>query len=278
MRVIKYKNKILNFNGKLKYIPSQVDNTCGDADVQAFLTATTITDATIVNALCTLVTTLKADGIWTKVKALYPFVGGTATTHKFNLKNPADTNAAFRLSFVGGWTHSSNGATPNGVNAYADTFYNCSTQSTTSNACFGVYSRTNSISGLQVYGAFTSFNTVRMFHNLSSGTIQIVANPGGIVYTPNVSTGFFLSRRESTVLNQSYRNGVSVGTSAVSTLNLPNYNFYFGATNSDGNTQYYTTHQLAFGVLGGNDTITNTDSVNFYTAVQAFQTSLGRQV
>ena len=31
------------------------------------------------------------------MKAIYPFVGGTATTHKFNLKDPADINAAFRL-------------------------------------------------------------------------------------------------------------------------------------------------------------------------------------
>lgn len=249
-----------------------------DPDAQAFINAAGITDFTQQSAINNLVINLKINNLWTKVKALYPFVGGTATTHKFNLKTPADTNAAFRLLFVGGWTHSSNGATPNGVNAYADTFYNCSTQSTTSNACFGAYSRTNSISGLQVYGAFTSFNTVRMFHNLSSGTIQIAANPGGIAYTPNVSTGFFLSRRESTILNQSYRNGVSVGTSAISTVNLPNYNFYFGATNSDGSVQFFTTHQLAFGVLGGNDTITDTDSANFHTAVQTFQTTLGRQV
>jgi hypothetical protein len=56
------------------------------------------------------------------MKALYPFVGGTAETHKFNLINPLDTNAAFRLAFNGGWTHDSNGVTPNGTNGYANTF------------------------------------------------------------------------------------------------------------------------------------------------------------
>ena len=81
---------------------------CADSDANAFLTATGITNPTIASAICTLVTSMKADGTWAKCSAIYPFVGGTATTHKFNLKNPADTNAAFRLSFSGGWIHSAN--------------------------------------------------------------------------------------------------------------------------------------------------------------------------
>ena len=80
-----------------------------DPDAQAFLNAAGITDATITTAIDTLVIQLKAIGVWNKMKAIYPFVGGTATTHKFNLKNPADTNAAFRLVFFGGVTHDNTG-------------------------------------------------------------------------------------------------------------------------------------------------------------------------
>ena len=92
------------------------------ADAQAFITAAGITDPTQQSAIITLVTDLKGYGLWTKMKAIYPFVGGTATTHKFNLKNPLDTDGAFRLSFSGGWTHSANGALPNGTNAFANAF------------------------------------------------------------------------------------------------------------------------------------------------------------
>ena len=99
-----------------QYAPSN------DPDAQAFINAAGITGTTQQSAINTLVVSLKANNIWTKFDAIYPMVGGTATTHKFNLKNPADTNAAYRLSFVGGWTHSSTGALPNGTNAYADTF------------------------------------------------------------------------------------------------------------------------------------------------------------
>ena len=86
-----------------------------DVDAQAFITATGITDATQITAVNNLVLGLKGNNIWTKMKAIYPMVGGTATTHKFNLKNPLDTDAAFRLVFSGGWTHSANGALPNGT-------------------------------------------------------------------------------------------------------------------------------------------------------------------
>lgn len=248
-----------------------------DVDAQAFIDAAGITATTQQSAINTLVVDLKAQSLWTKFKAIYPFVGGTATTHMYNLKDPRNLNAAFRLSFVGGWTHNANGATPNGSNAYADTFYNPNIESTTSNACFGAYSRTNSTTGTQVYGAFTSTNSVRMFNNLSNGNIQINSS-GTINYTANPSTGFFFSRRDSTTLNQSYRNGSSLGTASNSTTNLPSFNFYFGATNSDGVASFYTTHQISFGLLGGNTAVTNSESSTLYTIIQTFQTSLSRQV
>jgi hypothetical protein len=92
-----------------------------DADALSFITAASITDNTQKTAINTLVTDLKTYNIWTKMKALYPFVGGSAFSHKFNLKDPRDDNGAFRLLFVNGWTHSSTGALPNGTDAYADT-------------------------------------------------------------------------------------------------------------------------------------------------------------
>ena len=61
-----------------------------DADVIAFIKATGITDGTEFSAINYLVLDLKNKGLWTKINTLYPFVGGTATTHKYNLKDPRD--------------------------------------------------------------------------------------------------------------------------------------------------------------------------------------------
>jgi len=102
-----------------------------DPDAQAFFTASGLTGATNLNAVNQLVLDLKAASIWTKMKAIYPFVGGTAALHKWNLKDPRDLDAAYRLVFNGGWTHSSTGALPNGTNAYANTFFNTDDVTTT---------------------------------------------------------------------------------------------------------------------------------------------------
>ena len=93
-----------------------------DADAQAFFTAAGLTNTTQKDAVNAMVLSLKSNSLWTKMLSIYPMVGGTADTHKFNLKNPANTDAAYRLSFNGSWSHTSNGAITNGGNTWADTF------------------------------------------------------------------------------------------------------------------------------------------------------------
>ena len=92
-----------------------------DADAQAFITATGIsgTNATATNQL---VLDLKAANIWTKMKAIYPFVGNTSASQKYNLKDSRDLDAAYRLTFFGGGTFSANGYQCNGTNSYGNTF------------------------------------------------------------------------------------------------------------------------------------------------------------
>ena len=85
-----------------------------DSDAQAFIAAAGISNPTEISAINTLVLDLKNNNnLWTTLKAIYPMVGGTATSCKFNLKDPRDLNAAYRLQFNGGWTFSSTGAKPN---------------------------------------------------------------------------------------------------------------------------------------------------------------------
>jgi alkaline phosphatase len=59
-----------------------------DTDAKAFLTASQVADTIQQSAINDLVLDLKSANIWTKMKAVYPIVGGTALTHKWNLKNP----------------------------------------------------------------------------------------------------------------------------------------------------------------------------------------------
>ena len=92
-----------------------------DTDASAFIAAAGLTSSTHISSVRRLVSALKYEGLWIKMKAVYPFVGGSATSHKFNLKDARDVNEAYRLVFSGGWTHDSTGALPNGTNGWANT-------------------------------------------------------------------------------------------------------------------------------------------------------------
>jgi hypothetical protein len=98
-----------------------------DPDAQAFITAAAITNPTQQAAINTLVVSLKGYNVWSKMKALYPFVtdktveADIKSQMKFNLKDPRDLNVAFRLLWNGGGSWTANGYQPNGINGFADT-------------------------------------------------------------------------------------------------------------------------------------------------------------
>jgi hypothetical protein len=92
-----------------------------DSTIYYASTPQQITGAGLWTAVNNLVIALKSNGIWNRTSAIYPYVGGTAERHKFNLKNPVNSDAAFRLTFYNSWTHTGAGATPISTISYADT-------------------------------------------------------------------------------------------------------------------------------------------------------------
>ncbi|TGE07718.1 PKD domain-containing protein [Hymenobacter fodinae] len=80
--------------------------------------------ASVKNAGVALETTLRNAGIWSRLRTLYAFAGGTLATAKYNILNNQDTNAAYRLAFSGNWMVDSVGVKPDGqVGTQARTFY-----------------------------------------------------------------------------------------------------------------------------------------------------------
>jgi len=259
-----------------------------DADAQAFITAAAITDATQQSAINTLVVDLKTYGIWTKMKAIYPFVGGTASTHKFNLKDPRDLDAAFRLVFSGGWTHSSTGALPNGTNAYADTYLTPSTVLSNADHHLSYYSRTQALTNSIEIGVgnnlgnfsahfrirFTGGAFVDKFTFASGNNVT-----DALINTTNTdSRGHFLGNILSISNRKTFKNGTVQGTNtSIITNTLGTGNIYLAAYNTQPNTaNIFSTKQCAFSSIG--DGLTDTEAANFYTAVQAYQTTLSRNV
>lgn len=244
-----------------------------DPDAQAFITAAGITDATQKTAINTLVVSLKTDGIWSKMKAIYPFVGGTATSHKFNLKNPLDTNAAFRLVFSGGITHSSNGVTGNGTNGFADTFLNDQTDLSIDNKHISIYQRNvlSTTSGSSMGIA----NSNRFYLNFSGSnysTLGMNQSPFAI-QTPQ--QGMFIMSKIIPNEFKYYQNALTAVTKT-GTNNPQNFKHFILACNNGGSGFDYSLANIAFASLGTGLSVT--DVANLRTNVQAFQTSLGRQI
>ena len=254
-----------------------------DADAQAFITAAAITDATQQTAINSLVVSLKSYGIWSKMKALYPMVGGTAASHKFNLKDPRDLNAAYRLTFNGGWTHSSNGALPNGTNAYARTYF-IDTNLSLNSSKWSIYNRTNTIRDVKHDFGYLR-NNLNYVSNLLAinyttiGTATRTNSFNRADYSAQANyAGFYNGNRNNSSDFNLFYNGSKVTTTTENTLGkqLSGYEFYLGCLYLDGTLLQYSINQYALASIG--DGLTDTEATNFYTAVQAYQTSLSRQV
>lgn len=78
----------------------------GDPDATSFINAAAPLTAGEQTAIINLVSALKSNNIWEQLTIFYPFVGTSANQHKLNLINPADTDAAHRITFTGSWDHS----------------------------------------------------------------------------------------------------------------------------------------------------------------------------
>jgi hypothetical protein len=242
----------------------------------AWIAATSETDTTIISALNTLETDLTTYGLTSKMKALYPMVGGTAAKHKFNFMDARDLDAAFRLTFNGGWTHASTGALPNGTNAYANSYLNASTELTLNNIHLSFYGRTNSTSLSVFVGSFNGTNRCHLLPNsntVSYNSINTSSVYGGSALTTN---GLVLASRLVSTTGISYKNGTSVYSDNTTSDASPNLNIYLSALNLNNAASYYSSVECAMYSIGTG--LTPTEAANFYTAVQNFQTTLSRQV
>lgn len=276
------KSHSLSYAGLTDIVGTSTPAPVSDTDAQTFLTNAVITDTTQRNAINTLVIGLKADSLWTKMLAIYPFVGGTPETCKFNLKNPLNTDAAFRLSFQGGWTISNNGVTPNGTTAYANTFLAPSINlslGSVNGSSFSHYSRTNSVDTGTPYGTKTGAANSQLNLSFGVGMSNIFHNTNAaftLSPAPLTSATNLIHSRINTTQTIAALNG-SAATYTNSEGQLSNHPIYLGARNNNNvSIDLYYSRQLAFAHIGTG--LTQAECVLLYNRIQTFQTTLGRQV
>ena len=247
-----------------------------DADAVAFFDRVTTaggslstTEKTAVN---TLVIQMKTDGVWTKMKAIYPMVGANAAACAQNLRS-----SSFTGSFTSGWTFASTGVTPNGSSAYMDTKVQMQQLSNLTNS-LSVYMREDVGSGKYAFiGVSDNLATRYTILGVDLTVAYYNSYNANFLCTANIAkTGFLLGTYISGT-EKLFRNGVNqktqTTTTTASTSTLP---YYIGCFNRDGTANQYINKEIAFASIG--DGLTDTEASDFYDAVQAFQTTLSRNV
>ena len=252
-----------------------------DSDAQAFFDRVTAAGGTLTTTEKTatnqLVLDLKANSLWTPMKAIYPMVGASAAACAQNLKS-----SSFTGTFTSGWTFSANGVQGNGTSAYMDTNFAPASNLTLSSGHDSVYLRTNLPISTQVAFGVEQVTLQRMVlfpYAFNVGWISDLYDnsTSRISSSSGPSTGFIVASRASSSSHKLFRNSTQLASSTSATVGtLPTLNYYIGAFNANGSVNFYGTNQIAFYSIG--DGLTDTQASNFYTAVQAMQTTLSRQV
>jgi hypothetical protein len=256
-----------------------------DVDAQAFLTATgipndgtifftgtpqEITGQNLSNAINQLVLDLKSYSLWSKMKAIYPIVGGTAFTHKFNLKDPRDLNVAGRLTYSGIQIHSSNGMTSNN---YVNTHFIPSSNLSLNSAHLSFYSRTNNSGQNVEIGVSSASASLFIAPNFSGSSFRAVNSNQTSAGAGQNMKAFFIASRITSTVAKLYRNNSIAFNDTLNSGSLSNGNITLFGYNA---FNYISNQQCAFASIG--DGLSDTEASNFYTCVQTFQTALGRNI
>ena len=253
-----------------------------DSDALAFFDRVTIAGGILStlekDAINQLVIDLKSYSIWSKMKAIYPMVGASSAACAQNLKS-----SSFTGSFSSGWTFSSTGAKPNGTSAFFNTNFLALSNLSRNNHHISFYSRTQDSSkngyNMGVEGnPFTNRSMLTLyFQSVSLKGFINGAFSGGWTSINNSNTlGLQIGGIYPSNQSKLWFNGTLLATTTPDNNSLNDINYYIGSNNFQGSASNFMPHETAFNSIG--DGLTNTEASNLYTAVQAFQTTLSRNV
>lgn len=240
--------------------------------LNAVVSAGGIVDATISGATDTLYKTLKSIGVYSKLKAFYPIIGGTQLSHAVEGKSPGGT---YDLTFYGSWIHTVKGmqTTAYSDSNYADTHYIPTDLNPNSNHMFGYYNKRGS-SGPNTYdGAGPS-----PYFILGHPVVEFFSSSAIVTAVGDFTNyGSALGTRQASNITKVFRSfdgdawvqGSTTNTTAPTTY--PSNSITISKINAVG---FSSNERYAF--LSFGDGLSDTEGTDYYNAVLAFQTTLGR--
>lgn len=252
----------------------------GGINTNAFFTAANITNPTQQTAVNNFSSGLQAKtSLYGKCIAIYPIVGGVATSHKYNLLNTAQ----YALTFNGTWTHSANGMQPDGTTGYAATgFIPANVYSSLTDVGFTVCVNLTSYKASSTeYGAYQSLTQENGLYLRSGAVLSVNSDEGASIInvagTYTDATGVWTSSRTSSNSHVLYRNGsvFASNTATQPASSLPTVQTYIGAGNTAGGAAAgFSNHRYSMIVI--HKGLTAQEAADLNTLIANYETALSR--
>lgn len=247
-----------------------------DSDAAAFLSAAGISETTTEGrAINKLTLQLKAAALWSKIHALYPFVGGSATPHSKDLKG------SHNGSFGGAPTHDANGITGNVTNAYFDSGLAPSAVSAMDSLLIYTYCRTQTpTTGKYIFGATGTDNSRVGIYVSSSANVGLAGFSANTIGSSAASVGSDYRKHLGGYRGNSSTTGLLVGSSKITPVSVASISacdrtVTFLARNA-ATKDNFSDVNLAMAMIAQD--FDSSEYAAFCVMVEEFQQALGRKI
>lgn len=270
--------------------PTPSGNPSGTTEANAYLSTVVLSGGTVSApasaATVTFFTSLVSNGLWDKIYAFYPFLGGNSSSAQA-VEGKLNYNM---VAWGGGFTFSDNGVQGNGVNNYAEVGVspNVIFGGSGQPSSLGVFVNLQGTVGNRIYdmgvndGATLTNQSNIAVRRVTGGVNETLfdagdylAGNGRVTTTIGSSSGMTIGTARSASDKELYRNGSSIATSTASgNLDYTTKNFLFTCQNENNNANYFNSNRYGFMFIGSG--LTDSEVSTLSTLVNDYQNALGR--
>ena len=244
-----------------------------DLDAKTFLNNSGLVDLAIRFEVNNFFISLKSLGLYDKIKAGWLHAGDTYDKQKLNIKNPIDSDAAYRL------TNLNTGGTSrftdvNGTTEIQDTHFNMDNELDVS-SCGATITSGGQLSSSE--GSRIAFGAIQPSKRFSiiitTGSIGVFRISSQIVPTQPNGSGIFTAQSLSS-LGTFFRDGVKL-TSGTVTGDLPTFSCYLNALNNQGVASNVDARRLQTCLI--HEALTDSETISLHSIIDTFEDNLGRK-
>jgi hypothetical protein len=272
------KNEISSYS--LEIQGTSIFGAFGDEYQAVYNAMTNKPSAAVATAQNTMVATLVAAGIWSKLDVFYLFAqeSNAASEALINFVNPGTFDATLvnSVAFV-----SLEGFTSNGTSSYINTNWDADADGSNflqDDASLGLYIRTNLGEGVVDLRAYDGADYISLSVRDGSDVAYFSTNQAGndSVGSMTDSRGMWVMNRVDSTDNDLYRNGSSVDDNSTASTGKPGVDLYIGAANQNGTPTLWSNKQYSVFFSGGS--LTPTEITNLTNAIEAYMDSNSKGV